>query len=170
MKFEIPGRLPGLNEIIAAAKSHFGQYAKMKEVNTTAIAWMAKALPKYEKVELVITWYEPDRRRDPDNVMAGQKFILDALVLAGVITNDSQRYIAGITHRFDVDPNKPRIEVEIIDVAKRRMGNASDFYGEEKKKELRKARGLKYLRKRCDRNGLEKSCYRRSEAIPPAQG
>ena len=80
MKLEIPGRLPGLNEIIDAAKQGKGKYqpyAMMKEHYTTMIAWLAKKLPKYEKVGLLITWHEPDRRRDPDNITAGQKFILE---------------------------------------------------------------------------------------------
>lgn len=121
MIFEIPGRLPGLNEIIEAAKQGKGKYqpyALMKEKYTEMIAWIAKKLPSYEKVALVITWYEPNSRRDPDNIMAGQKFILDALVQAGVIPNDSQKYIQGILHRFRVDKQNPRVEVEIIDATK----------------------------------------------------
>ena len=122
MKFEIPGRLPGLNEIVAAAKSHFGAYAKMKERYTNEIAWLSKKLPSCEKIALEITWYEPDHRRDPDNIMVGQKFILDALVHAGVIPNDSQKYIAGIIHRFRVDKHNPRVVVEIIDATKKKVG------------------------------------------------
>ena len=121
MKFEIPGRLPGLNEIIDAAKQGKGKYqpyAIMKEEHTTAITWLAKKLHTYKRVVLVITWHEPDRRRDPDNIMAGQKFILDGLVQAGTITNDSQRYIRGILHRFKVDRQNPRVEVEIVDIEK----------------------------------------------------
>jgi len=119
VKFEIPGRLPDLNKIIKAAKNGKGKYqpyALMKEEYTTMIAWIAKMMPKYERVELTITWHEPNMKRDPDNIMAGQKFILDALVMAGVIPDDSQRYIKGIAHRFDVDPENPRIEVEIVEV------------------------------------------------------
>jgi len=129
MVFEIPGRLPGLNEIIDAAKQGNGKYqpyALMKEEYTNMITWIAKKLPKYEKVALIITWYEPDRRRDPDNIMAGQKFILDALVTAKVIPDDSQKHIQGISHRFKVDKLNPRVEVEIIDALK--IGN---FEGQE---------------------------------------
>jgi len=118
VKLKIPGRLPGLNEIIAAAKEHFGSYANMKDEYTASIAWLAKKLPKYEKVALIITWYEPDKRRDLDNIMAGQKFILDGLVAAGTIPNDSQKYVRGIIHRFKVDRKNPRVEVEIVDVEK----------------------------------------------------
>lgn len=130
MKFEIPGRLPGLNEIIDAAKQGKGRYqpyALMKEKYTEMITWLAKKLPTYERVALIITWHEPDRRRDPDNIMAGQKFILDALVQAGVIPNDSQKYIQGILHRFDVDRKNPRVEVEILDMEK----EPGDFGGQE---------------------------------------
>lgn len=118
MVLKIPGRLPGLNEIIDAAKSHFGEYASMKETYTNMVGWLAKKLPTYEKVALIITWYEPDQRRDPDNIMAGQKFILDGLVVAGTIPNDSQRYIAGILHKFSVNAENPRIEVEVVDAEK----------------------------------------------------
>ena len=118
MKFSIEGRLPGLNEMIEAAKSHFGAYASMKQTYTDMVAWLAKKLPTYKRVDLVITWHEPDQRRDPDNIMAGQKFILDGLVAAGTIPNDSQKYVRGIMHRFEVDRQTPRVEVEIVDIEK----------------------------------------------------
>ena len=118
MTLTIPGRLPGLNEIIDAAKRNPHEYARMKETCTAMVAWLAKKLPSYEKVALVITWYEPDHRRDPDNIMAGQKFILDGLVAAGTIPNDSQKYVRGIVHRFKVDRKNPRVEVEIVDMEK----------------------------------------------------
>lgn len=129
MVFEIPGRLPGLNEIIDAAKKGRGKYqpyAQMKEECTTMIAWLAKKLPTYNRVGITITWYEPNQRRDPDNVMAGQKFILDGLVMAGTIPNDTKKYIKSITHIPELDREKPRVEVEIIDATK-----AKGFEGQE---------------------------------------
>jgi len=130
MKFEIPGRLPGFNEIIETAKSGKGKYqpyAQMKEHYTTMIGWLAKRLPKFEKVALIITWYEPNRHRDPDNIMAGQKFILDGLVESGIIPNDNQKHIQGILHRFAVDRKNPRVEVEIVDIEK----NPKSFPGQD---------------------------------------
>lgn len=121
MKFDIEGRLPGLNEMIDAAKQGKGKYQPysiMKQTYTDTVAWLAKKLPAYEKVALIITWHEPDQRRDPDNIMAGQKFILDGLVAAGTIPNDSQKYVRGIVHRFKVDRKNPRVEVEIVDMEK----------------------------------------------------
>jgi Holliday junction resolvase RusA-like endonuclease len=117
VEFSIPGEFPGLNEIIDAAKSHFGVYATMKETHTDAVCWMAKQAPKLTRpVEATITWYAKDKRRDPDNVMAGQKFIFDGLVKAGVIPNDTWRYIKGIAHRFEIDRKNPRIEVRVVEV------------------------------------------------------
>ncbi len=119
MKFEIPGQLPGTNEIIGAAKRkarNYKAYAMMKDQYTNMVAWLAKKLPKFNKVNLIITWYEPDNRRDPDNIMGGQKFLFDGLVRAGTIKNDSRKYVKSITHRFDTDRNNPRVEVEIEEV------------------------------------------------------
>lgn len=131
MKFEIPGRLPGLNEIIDAAKQGKGKYQPysiMKQTYTDMVAWLAKKLPAYKRVALMITWYEPNEKRDPDNIMAGQKFILDGMVQAGTIPNDSQKHIKGILHRFDVDRKNPRVEVEILDDMEKEPG---DFEGQE---------------------------------------
>jgi Holliday junction resolvase RusA-like endonuclease len=119
MKFDIPGRLPGLNEIIDAAKKGkrgYQPYAIMKEQYTSKIALIAKMLPQFQRVNITITWYEPNIKRDPDNIMAGQKFILDSLVKAGVIHDDSQKYINSIIHKFEVDRQNPKVEVEVEEI------------------------------------------------------
>lgn len=124
MKFDIEGRLPGLNEMIDAAKKGKGKYQPysiMKQTYTEMVAWLAKMLPKYEQVSITITWYEPNEKRDPDNVQAGCKFILDGLVKAGTIPNDTRRYIKSITHIPELDRENPRVEVEV-----REMGGARD--------------------------------------------
>ncbi len=109
----IPIRLPGMNEIIAAAKSHHMAYAVMKRKNTDDIVWLIKRLPRYDTVDITIAWYEPNMRRDIDNISAGQKFMLDALVKAGVIEDDSQKYVKSIKHQFYVDKDNPRIELTL---------------------------------------------------------
>ena len=122
MKFSIEGRLPGLNEMIDAAKQGKGKYqpySMMKQTYTDMVAWLAKKLPKYQQVNITITWYEPNEKRDPDNIMAGQKFILDGLVKAGTIPNDTRRYIKSITHIPELDRDNPRVEVEIQEIGGR---------------------------------------------------
>jgi len=126
---EIPGRLPSLNDIIAAAKQGKGKYqpyAIMKEQYTNDIGWLAKKLPRYNRADITITWYEPNLRRDPDNITAGQKFILDGLVAGGVIKDDSQRYINSITHKYEVDRENPRIEIEVQEAQHETRSSKSD--------------------------------------------
>lgn len=110
----IPGEFPGMNEIIKAAKSHYGQYNDMKQTYTDRVHWLAKKAPKMDKpVWITITWITQDLKRDPDNVMAGQKFILDGLKEAGVLPNDTRKWIVGISHRFGLDRMNPRVEVVV---------------------------------------------------------
>jgi len=119
MKFDIPGKLPGLNEIIKAAKmgkGNYQPYANMKREYGDMIGWLAKKLPPYNVVAITIKWYEPDSRRDIDNIAAGTKFIMDALVHAGTIKDDSQKYVKSISHEFYVDRENARVEVEICKI------------------------------------------------------
>lgn len=111
----ITDRLPCLNDIIDQARANKYKAAENKKIYTELVAWTAKAqrIPKMERVNLTITWFEGSKKRDPDNIHAGIKFILDGLVQAGVIPNDTQRYVGDVLHRIRTDRKKPRIEVEL---------------------------------------------------------
>lgn len=116
MKLVITGTLPSLNEMINASKSSKYKYVAMKDRAIRAVAWSAvKQLGKIKlaKADYTIHWYCPNKRKDKDNVIAGQKFIFDGLQEAGIITNDGWSQIGIITHIFEVDKNNPRIEVDI---------------------------------------------------------
>jgi len=113
-EFFVPGVLPGLNEIIRAAKSHPQAYAKMKKQWTDDIYYIIKSakLPPMDKAYLKFTWYEKNRRRDPDNIAAGgRKLILDSLVMAKVLDNDGWAQVLGWEDKFVVD--KPGVHVQI---------------------------------------------------------
>lgn len=73
-------------------------------------------------VDVWITWYEVDRRRDPDNIHGGIKFVMDGLVRAGVIHDDSQRWVRDIHHRIKYDAADPGAEVVLRAVAAERSG------------------------------------------------
>ena len=90
MKLVIKGRLPGLNDYISAERSNRHQAAIMHYVS-----------------------YEKDRRRDKDTIAFAKKFIQDTLVKAGILKNDGWAQIYGFTDAFRVDPENPRVEVEI---------------------------------------------------------
>lgn len=114
----IPGELPDMNQIISASKDHWGSYSSLKKANTQLVAFCTKrdTKRKYNKIDLEITWYCKDRRKDKDNIMAGTKFILDGLVAAGTIKNDGWANVGDINHKFKVDKENPRIEVRVTEV------------------------------------------------------
>ena len=115
LSFIIPGRLPGLNEVIRVGRGNRFGGAKQKSDATAFITpYLPKPIPLTYPVVVGFTWFEPDRRRDPDNIAAaGAKFILDSCTKVGVLAGDSQRFIAGITHRVTTDRANPRVEVTI---------------------------------------------------------
>lgn len=118
MKMIIPGRLPGLNDMTDAARINRYESARMKKQYTELVAWYAKRakIPHIDRVDVIFTWLEPNRQRDKDNIMAGQKFIFDGLVVAGVLKNDGWRQIGDVVHRFAVDKHNPRVEVELTEI------------------------------------------------------
>lgn len=115
----VVGRLPGMNDIIAVSKKGKGAYqpySLMKKYYQDILRGYFNKLPGYEVIKITIDWYEPNQRRDVDNITAGTKFIMDSLVQTSVIKDDSQRYVKSITHNIFVDKENPRIIVNIEEV------------------------------------------------------
>jgi hypothetical protein len=115
----VPGPLPGLNELIAAAKGHGGRgyaYAKLKRSWTDTVILLARSarLKPVERVKLHFLWCERNRKRDPDNVAAGgRKLVLDGLVAAGVLPGDGWANIVSWSDSFAVG-EKPGVSVLIV--------------------------------------------------------
>jgi len=110
----VDGPLPGLNEIIDAAKGSGGKgmaYAKMKRAWTDTVWALAKQarLPRFPgKVSMYFEWLERDKRRDPDNIAAGgRKPICDGLVAAGVIRGDGWKFVNHWTDNWMLASSKP---------------------------------------------------------------
>lgn len=116
MKLIFRDRLPGLNEINNANRRNPYVGAKMKKETQEGLMWIwnkYKNQTFQNKVNIRIHFYEPNERRDEDNVMAGgMKVILDALQKLKIIKNDSQKYVHVVPEVF-VDRKNPRIEVDI---------------------------------------------------------
>lgn len=116
-KFTIPTRYPSLNEFITSNRANRYKGADMKK-KCQQEAYIAIKQAKLQRVtkypiRLKITWYEPNKRRDIDNITYASKFINDALVQAKVLEDDSQKYVADINNKVRIDKENPRIEVEI---------------------------------------------------------
>ena len=119
-RFIIQGRLDGLNKLIQSNRQGWQAGASCKKKNQRAVLEaLLEHLPDYQTespIRLNIAWYEENKKRDPDNVFFGVKYILDGMVEFGTIQNDNQKYVKGITNELFVDKDNPRIEVEIEEV------------------------------------------------------
>jgi Holliday junction resolvase RusA-like endonuclease len=118
--FTILGRLPGLNEVVNAARTHRMVGAKQKKHATSNCAWsiITQRVPIFNTpVNVSFTWFEKDGRRDVDNITVGAKFILDALVATGRIKNDGRKYVRSVNHSFpEPDKKNPRILVTLYGI------------------------------------------------------
>ena len=80
------------------------------------VLWLCKGkAPEkpFKKATVTITYFFPTKgRRDPDNYSG--KFILDGLVQAGILQDDSFKCI-DLRLRGNYDRQKPRTEIEILE-------------------------------------------------------
>lgn len=115
----IPGRFPSLNDYISAERRNKHIAAKIKRDETKRVSDLATSpdMPTFSNPVMVrCIWIEPNSRRDADNVAFAKKFILDGLVDAGVLIDDSRKYVVGFIDVFpEPDKNNPRVIVEIIE-------------------------------------------------------
>jgi hypothetical protein len=107
-----------LNEVIDLAKGHWSAYAKEKKRRTEAVAWLAKSQglkPVRKPPSLCIWYYQPNRKVEKDNLLVNDKWLIDGLVLAGVLPSDRWDDYVDLDHRFQIDQDRPRIAVELCE-------------------------------------------------------
>lgn len=126
--FTVPGTLPGLNDYLKAERKFTRRGGSahsvgndMKQENQmlicNAIRLKLKRLKIQRPVHISYRFYEPNRRRDLDNIAGvAHKFIQDSLVRCGVLENDGWDQITGFSDAFFVDLHNPRIEITIREV------------------------------------------------------
>lgn len=115
----IPGRMPGLNDYIAAERSNRYMAAKMKhEWQQTVcheIRRQWRGLKFDEPIFLGYKFYEANKRRDHDNVAGfAHKVVQDAMVQMEVIRDDGWDYISGFIDWFQVDKKEPHIVIDVM--------------------------------------------------------
>ena len=123
-KVIIEGRFPSMNEFIEANRTHKQKGNKMKQTSQNQISWelmnQHKNLHIDKPIRLNYSFYEPNKKRDLDNISGFfHKVFQDALVHCGIIHNDSWHYIVGFSDEFFVDNKNPRIEIVIEEIEKR---------------------------------------------------
>lgn len=108
----IPQRMAGLNDLIGAINRNRFLGNQLKQNETNLVALYAKRLkPCTSPVSIDFKYYEPNAKRDPDNIVAAKKFILDGLVVAGILPNDTQKWILGFRDTWAVSDT---VGVEIL--------------------------------------------------------
>lgn len=119
--FTVQGELPDLNTIIKESKRGRGNwqpYNDLKHEHTIRVMAACRGIRPFDKINVDIEWVCKNKRKDKDNIMAGTKFIMDGLVVSGIIENDGWGEIGDITHSFYVDKENPRVIVGLTEVGK----------------------------------------------------
>ena len=112
--------LPTMNEMIRTARGNRYAAAAQKKKYTNLIAeeiLVQTDRPQYGAVSLDLTWIETKKKRDPDNVFAAAKFILDGIKVAGIIADDDRDHVASITNQIVVSDSRG-VVVRMISVPK----------------------------------------------------
>ena len=94
---------PTLNDQIRHARGHWAKSAKIKKQHTAMVSYAASLLKpiEAEAYYLYFIWKIKNFGRDPDNITAAAKFILDGLQDAGIIGSDNLRHLPGpYVHQF----------------------------------------------------------------------
>jgi Holliday junction resolvase RusA-like endonuclease len=118
MQLIIKGTMPGTNEYTQENRGSRYSGGDLKKEQTERVFWACREQgldAHLGKHNYEFTWYEKDHKRDPDNIHGAVKFIFDGLYKAGIIENDTQKYVGSIHHNaIEVDKNYPRVEVQIL--------------------------------------------------------
>ncbi|MCL2599014.1 MAG: hypothetical protein FWD76_03790 [Firmicutes bacterium] len=123
MKFIIPTKMPSLNQVNNANRSHYFVGAKLKREIEDIIGWAIKdavgkrelwAVTKYPCI-VNVTFYEKNRKRDLDNIMSNNKFILDALQQFNILKGDGQKYVGELNNKVVSKAADWFVEVEILE-------------------------------------------------------
>ncbi len=124
----IKGRMPNLNDCLHGERIAIRKNGKFttkgnvlkQEYQRKVVAEVRRQLMgiHIEKpVEIKYTYFEPNKKRDLDNISAfAHKVIQDGLVKGGLLANDGWKNIVGFSDDFYVDKDNPRIEILIREV------------------------------------------------------
>lgn len=116
-KCVIDMKLPSLNDYIRVCRSNPFQASKFKKDLEQQIGVYVSRLPKFTKpIKIHFHWVEGNKRRDLDNISAGKKFILDALVKTGRLKDDNRRCVTAFTDTFGYgDSTKVILTIEELE-------------------------------------------------------
>lgn len=90
-RVELPVGMPLLN---ANGREHWSKRASLVSTIRTTARNLSGHIPRLEKVKIRAIYYAPNnRRRDMSNLFPSVKSAVDGLVDAGVLKDDSDKYV-----------------------------------------------------------------------------
>jgi Holliday junction resolvase RusA-like endonuclease len=104
--------------MIDEARTHWAISSKTKKMYTETAALQAK---RYQKITspvfITFHWYYSSGH-DFDNMRAGAKYLLDGLVVAGVLANDNQKHVLGFggDYFIKVERGNEKVILELEEV------------------------------------------------------
>jgi hypothetical protein len=121
-----PAPLDGLNELVSAERGGWGNALKKRNGKNAEASCVYEMRAKGWKCpdvrcKVTLTFVETSKKRDPDNIYGGSKFILDGIIKpkgrklfgAGAIADDSQKWIDLEFGPILVDKARPGCKVRI---------------------------------------------------------
>lgn len=94
--------MPTLNEYIRAERGGWAAAAAIKKQATGNIqveVMSQDRRPIEGQVDVDISWITPDNKQDADNIYFTTKYILDGLVAARVLGDDTRKNVRNISHK-----------------------------------------------------------------------
>lgn len=113
MKYEIPMKLPSLNDYVKVCRTNKFMSSKYKADIEQEIGLYLAKMPRWTKpIKIHFTWVEGTKKRDLDNICFAKKFILDAMVKYGKLTDDNRNYVYAFTDSFEYG-NETKVILEV---------------------------------------------------------
>lgn len=95
MRYVIDGKLAYLNDHDASNRGNKFMGAKLKKEMTEMVAWQLAGKPKITQPCYIAFNWRYASKHDFDNIRFAAKYVLDGMVKAGVLENDSQKFVLG---------------------------------------------------------------------------
>lgn len=109
----IPHQFITLNQYILKERGNRFAASKIKKDETHIAYLHSRGFEFKTPCRLQFTWYVKNKRTDPDNIAFGKKFILDGMVKAGVMPDDTFKHIIGFTDEFIVDKDNVGVKISV---------------------------------------------------------
>jgi len=104
-----------LNEVIRIERGNRYNAAKLKKDETSVVQYALLNKKQFNTpCKIKFTWLIKNKRIDPDNRAYSKKSVLDGMVKAKIIPDDTHKHILGFVDEFEIS-DKVGVRIERID-------------------------------------------------------